>query len=185
VHFAGYTNRCLNTAVDLVNTLGVLSGRERLVDGAALEDFLVAQRVGHEGAPTARDLGEVRKVRTRLRAVFEAESEPEAAQLVNELVAYSGAVPQLVEHDGEGPHWHYTPFDAPIAKRLAANSAMALGMVIAEGEFDRLSVCSGGNCRDVFVDTSRNRSRRYCSPDLCGNRASVAAFRARKRAMVD
>ena len=37
------------------------------------------------------------------------------------------------------------------------------------------------DCQDVFVDTSPNRSRRYCS-DRCSSRANVAAYRARRRA---
>jgi predicted RNA-binding Zn ribbon-like protein len=32
----------------------------------------------------------------------------------------------------------------------------------------------------VFIDTSANRTRRYCS-ERCTNRANVTAFRARKR----
>jgi predicted RNA-binding Zn ribbon-like protein len=33
----------------------------------------------------------------------------------------------------------------------------------------------------VFVDLSRNRSRRYCDSRTCGNRLHVAAYRARQR----
>jgi predicted RNA-binding Zn ribbon-like protein len=36
-------------------------------------------------------------------------------------------------------------------------------------------------CPDVYVDTSRNASRRYCS-DTCASRATVAAYRARQKA---
>lgn len=35
-------------------------------------------------------------------------------------------------------------------------------------------------CRNAYLDTSTNRSRRYCS-DRCATRANVAAYRARKR----
>ena len=45
----------------------------------------------------------------------------------------------------------------------------------------RLGVCDASNCTHVFVDTSPNQSRRYCS-DRCSSRANVAAYRARQRA---
>ena len=37
-------------------------------------------------------------------------------------------------------------------------------------------------CEHVYVDTSPNRSRRYCS-ERCSSRANVAAYRARRRAV--
>ncbi|WP_244223342.1 CGNR zinc finger domain-containing protein [Amycolatopsis circi] len=40
--------------------------------------------------------------------------------------------------------------------------------------------CAAPDCDGVFVDTSRAGSR-YCMPDLCGNRVSVANHRARSR----
>ncbi|MGH3454660.1 MAG: CGNR zinc finger domain-containing protein, partial [Nocardioidaceae bacterium] len=45
----------------------------------------------------------------------------------------------------------------------------------------RLGVCQAAGCEQVFVDTSPNQSRRYCS-DRCSSRANVAAYRARRRA---
>ena len=46
---------------------------------------------------------------------------------------------------------------------------------------DRLRRCAGDGCDQVLVDLSRNRSRRFCDAG-CGNRANVAAYRARRRA---
>ena len=46
----------------------------------------------------------------------------------------------------------------------------------------RLGVCAEAKCDDVYVDTSPNQSRRYCS-DRCSSRANVAAYRARQRAV--
>ena len=54
-------------------------------------------------------------------------------------------------------------------------------VVIGDGGFDRLRLCARDDCDDVFVDASRNRSRRFCDPATCGNRAHVAAYRARQR----
>jgi len=113
--------------------------------------------------------------------VFEAPDEETAAGILNGLLAKSGARPELTNHDGRSWHLHYTPLKTPPAPRIAAESAMALSVVLAEDGFDRLRTCEGDRCADVFVDVSRNRSRRFCSPAVCGNRASVAAYRARQK----
>jgi predicted RNA-binding Zn ribbon-like protein len=42
-------------------------------------------------------------------------------------------------------------------------------------------VCAAAPCTNVYVDTSPNQSRRYCS-ERCSSRANVAAFRARQKA---
>jgi predicted RNA-binding Zn ribbon-like protein len=56
---------------------------------------------------------------------------------------------------------------------------MALVDVIRSDEMARLRVCEAADCEDVVIDLSKNRSRRYCDGG-CGNRAHVAAYRARK-----
>ena len=52
--------------------------------------------------------------------------------------------------------------------------------LIRDDELDRLSTCAADDCDDVLVDLSKNRSKRYCATGNCGNRANVAAYRARK-----
>ena len=56
---------------------------------------------------------------------------------------------------------------------------MALVDVIRADEIERLKVCAGDDCEDVLVDLWKNRSRKFCDGG-CGNRANVAAYRARK-----
>jgi len=46
---------------------------------------------------------------------------------------------------------------------------------------NRLGVCSAERCDNVYVDTSPNASKRYCS-ERCASRANVAAYRARRKA---
>ena len=44
-----------------------------------------------------------------------------------------------------------------------------------------IGLCAAPDCDFVVIDLSRNRSRRFCDSG-CGNRANVAAYRARRRA---
>jgi predicted RNA-binding Zn ribbon-like protein len=58
---------------------------------------------------------------------------------------------------------------------------MGLAVVVCDAGALRLGVCQAAGCSNVFVDTSPNQSRRYCS-ERCSSRSNVAAYRARQRA---
>ncbi len=180
--FTPYLECSIALAVDLVNTRGAVSGDDTLDGTPALVEFVASHTVSGVRRATRRDLGEVLTLRAKLRSVFEAPDEPAAVAILNELLAESGARPELTNHNNRPWHIHYSPPGASIAPMIAADAAMALAVVIAEDGFERLRRCEGERCDDVFVDESKNRSRRYCSPSVCGNRASVAAFRARQKA---
>jgi CGNR zinc finger/Putative stress-induced transcription regulator len=55
----------------------------------------------------------------------------------------------------------------------------AAATVAIQQRFDRLKICPADNCRWAFYDTSRNRSRQWCSMKVCGNRAKARAHRQR------
>ena len=182
-NFAPYLECSLGVAVDLINTGDPLGRADELKTLEDLVKFVKDHSISQvTRRPTKADLEKVRGLRERLREVFDSGDEKKAVAILNDLISETGARPELTNHDGEPWHMHYTPTGTPLAPRLAADGAMALSVIIAENGYDRLRVCEGDRCTDVFVDESKNRSRRYCSPQVCGNRASVAAFRARHRA---
>jgi predicted RNA-binding Zn ribbon-like protein len=51
--------------------------------------------------------------------------------------------------------------------------------LLTSDELKRLRQCDGEDCRWLFLDTSKNRSRRWCEMADCGNRAKVRRFRRR------
>jgi predicted RNA-binding Zn ribbon-like protein len=51
----------------------------------------------------------------------------------------------------------------------------------AQGTWSRLKVCSSDTCQWAFYDRSKNRSGRWCSMRVCGNRTKTRAYRARRR----
>ncbi|MFZ1412548.1 MAG: CGNR zinc finger domain-containing protein [Micropruina sp.] len=124
------------------------------------------------------ELDGVRALRGRLRAIWLAEEEVAVAQL-NELLREGRALPQLVKHDDFDYHIHATSPQAGLATRMMVEYAMALVDVVRAGAFDRLRSCADPSCDNVIIDLSKNRSRRFCDAG-CGNRANVAAYRARK-----
>src|SRR5690606_20390280 len=123
---------------------------------------------------------EARRIADRLHEVFTTDDHAAAVAIVNEMLAASRALPQISGHDDMDWHLHYYAADADPIDRLTVTSAMGVATVICTGGLRRLGRCAGTECADVFVDTSRNNRRRFCS-DGCANRTHVAAHRARRR----
>ncbi|HEX9855354.1 MAG TPA: CGNR zinc finger domain-containing protein [Acidimicrobiia bacterium] len=180
--FSHYSNEPVAMAVDLVNTFDAFSGVEHLVTTADLETFVAGYE--QEWGPfdwriREADLHEVRALRSRLRDVFTADTAEAAVDTVNQILSYSEAVPRVSLHSDD-PHLHFEPSGADIATWLGTVTAMGLAVTIVDGGMERLGVCDAGRCDDVYVDVSRNRSRRHCS-DTCTTRENVAAHRRRQK----
>jgi len=178
VLFAHDTEVALAAAAALVNTAD--GDDELLPDVAALDDFVRTWGWTGELRRDEAELRAVRELRPRLRQVWAA-TEERVVEIVNELLSEANALPQLVRHDTWDYHLHATPPDAPLATRMAVEAAMALVDVVRGKELGRLRTCDFAGCDNVVVDLSKNRSKRYCDGG-CGNRAAVAAYRARKAA---
>ncbi|WP_030757025.1 ABATE domain-containing protein [Streptomyces griseus] len=175
-------------AVRLVNTEEPARGRDGLTSVEVVKELFgaasqMARRV------TEADLTRFRAIRARLRAVFTAADEGDhtgAVDLLNSLLLEFPVSPQISGHDTldeEGrPRWHMHLADhsSNATAGYAAISAMGLAFHLTEFGADRLGLCQAPPCRNAYLDTSTNRSRRYCS-DRCATRANVAAYRARKR----
>jgi predicted RNA-binding Zn ribbon-like protein len=115
-----------------------------------------------------------------VRAVAVAGSQPEVIERLNALLALASPQPYATDHDGE-LHLHYARADASALEQLTTTVAMGLSQVVVQHGWQRLGVCTAEGCDNVYVDTSRNASRRYCS-NTCASRSTVAAYRARRKA---
>jgi predicted RNA-binding Zn ribbon-like protein len=173
--FTHDTTAALSAAVTLVNSA---EEPDTLRTQAELDAFFASY--DYTGARTgdAAELAAVRALRAPLRELLTGDRD-EAARIVNRMLADHDARPQLVRHDGWDYHLHAVAADAPLADRIAVETAMAMTDVIRAGELSRLSVCADPGCGGVVLDLSRNRSRRFCSV-ACGNRVAAAAYRARR-----
>ncbi|HEX5741068.1 MAG TPA: CGNR zinc finger domain-containing protein [Pilimelia sp.] len=172
VDFAAYAQ----TAVQLVN--GTLTD----LDAAA--DVLSGDLAWMRAEATDRDLHALRRAQPRFREVFAhgtAGRDADAVALVNTLLAEYPAQPRISGHDATDWHMHVTGRGASIAAELLAGAAWGLAAWLCAHGSSRLGVCDNARCANVYLDTSSNRCRRYCS-ERCATRAHVAAHRARKRA---
>jgi len=135
-----------------------------------------------------KDASALRRFVKELRPVFESSNagdEPAVVDQLNALLAKHPVTPYIAGHGGEAGssrwHMHVADRDSSVSELLIAESLMGLSTLVCDLGATRLGVCDASGCSNVFVDTSPNRSRRYCS-DRCSSRANVAAYRARQKA---
>jgi predicted RNA-binding Zn ribbon-like protein len=67
------------------------------------------------------------------------------------------------------------------AESLLMPIVEALAKLICEEDFSMVRQCEGHACTLLFADHTRGHARRWCSMAVCGNRAKVAAHRARSK----
>jgi predicted RNA-binding Zn ribbon-like protein len=153
------------------------------------QDDLVAYLAGRQWLHPRledRDLPPLRRLQRELRAVFESASRGRADEVVaqvNALLARYPVAPYIAGHDSESWHLHVAERGSSVSALVTAECIMGLAMLIVDYGPTRMGTCSANRCANVFVDTSPNTSRRYCS-DRCSSRANVAAYRARRKAGV-
>ena len=170
----------IGLAVGLVNTWDVLNDPPELLNLERLRILLRWFELDEAAdAATERDIEPVRKVRGRLRRAFEATEESDAVAELNAVALKAKAVPQL-EPAKRGWAFRYGSGERSLATELAGRTSVALLEVIERDGWDRFGLCAAAPCCCVYVDRSRNRSRRYCCW-LCADRATQAAARRRKR----
>jgi predicted RNA-binding Zn ribbon-like protein len=120
------------------------------------------------------DLGIAVALREGLRAAMLARREP--WDRPGHLDGLLAALPLRVSLDG--------PVLVPVHRGIRGALAGVAGAVVASnaaGTWERLKVCQETTCRWAFLDTSKNRSRTWCSMRMCGNRTKTRAYRERQR----
>lgn len=161
-----------------VNTLDVEDGTDSLASSADLRRWLQDRGQLEDSATvSAGDVDLAHRLRQALRSELLAhhDGEPDRGA-VAELEAVQAELPLRAVASGAG----LAPAGAGARAGLAAIVAAATRARIT-GTWDRLKICPADDCRWAFYDASRNRSRRWCSMDVCGNRSKVRAFRDRTR----
>jgi predicted RNA-binding Zn ribbon-like protein len=119
----------------------------------------------------------------RVREVFTASSSGDvasAACMVNDLLEEFGAAPRLDPARGGGWTLHFHGRDTSIVVGWGAGIAAGLGMAIGSDLAGRLGVCQAAPCDRVYIDTSPNLGKRFCST-RCQSRVKAATHRAKSK----
>ena len=172
----------LELPLAFVNTLDVEESRDEFGSADALRTWLTGRRLLTADAKvTRRELALAIELRDALRRIFRAHSgvalPGEELDIVNHVLA---KVPLDVQVDSAG---------APRFEPRGEGVVAALGRVVCDvtrartlGTWDRLKLCPAEDCLWAFFDSSKNRSRRWCSMDVCGNRTKTREYRRRRAA---
>ena len=183
-------------ALDLVNTVDwrfrrngpeeLLTSYEDLLDFALQSGALTqkeARRLVH-GPDSARS-----RALSNVRAMREAASEllyalldkrkPAAAALATLDASFKSANGhRALVNTADGPRWAWTETTPELpAWRLA----LSLEELLTSEQLRMVRACADPACRWLFLDTSRNHSRRWCEMSICGNRMKARRFKQQQR----
>jgi predicted RNA-binding Zn ribbon-like protein len=172
----------LELPLAFANTLDVEEARDELGNAESLRIWLLGHRlIDGDTRVSRRDLALAIELRDALRRTLMAHSGlplvSEEIEIVNEVLA---RLPLDVQIDSSG---------APRVASRGEGVTAALGRVVCDvarartlGTWDRLKLCPAEDCLWAFFDSSKNRSRRWCSMDVCGNRTKTRSYRRRRAA---
>lgn len=157
----------------------------------------LAARAREDEAEAEAAFGAARELREAIYRIFSARVDGRPAP-PDDLERLNAALPDAlgglrVERTGgtdgeEGRDGDATP--AYAWSRCDASETLAAPLrpivrsaaeLLVSGELDRVRECHGTSCTWLFLDQSRNRSRRWCSMETCGNRAKARRHYRRTR----
>ena len=189
-------------ALDFANTVGgthVSPTHEHLRDYGDIVRFAelagglapsVAKRLAQRAERDPRRASAVYELGIALReavwAVFSALASGDVPResdlaLIGDAAAAGAARSRLV-YDRDGVGWSL-PSDSDELERPLWEIARSAAELLTSDEHDRIKECASTTCEWVFLERSRNHSRRWCDMSDCGNRAKARRFHAKKHAV--
>jgi predicted RNA-binding Zn ribbon-like protein len=183
-------------ALDLVNTLDwrfreagseeLLSSYDDLVDFAAQSQILTAKQAKQlKRAPHAfeahRTLEQARDLREALADLIYSgldgrDSSSASMRTIEKFFQQARAQTRLVR-DGSRLKWDWAGAESKAEFPLWALSRVASRLLLSEN-MEKVRACADPECRWLFLDTSKNHTRRWCDMKICGNRMKARRFKA-------
>jgi predicted RNA-binding Zn ribbon-like protein len=169
----------LNLITEFVNTRDLETGTDAIGSPDELAEWLADNELTDDLVePTDEEQADAVRVREAIRNLLLAHNavdvDTEAASRTLEDVARKAHL-GVRFHEGR-----------PVLEPEGDGAAAALGRLVAtvaelsaSDQWPRLKACRDESCRYVFFDKSRNRSRAWCSMEVCGNREKARSFRER------
>jgi predicted RNA-binding Zn ribbon-like protein len=173
----------LHTQIDLVRDYVNTFDLETGIDAIATPDEL-AMWFSEQGLvddlvePTEQELADAATLREAIRDLL---------LVHNGVEVDSVAASKTLEETGRKAHLGVRFEDGrPVLAPADDGARGALGRIVATvaelaptDEWKRLKTCRDDTCRVAFYDKSRNRSRAWCSMEVCGNRDKQRGYRER------
>ncbi|MDQ4037859.1 MAG: CGNR zinc finger domain-containing protein [Actinomycetota bacterium] len=177
--------------VAFMNTRYLPGDDDTLADERApgwLQEWLepgLPPKVRHTPQRVPQRMQDLRDLREALRQLAAANNgqEPDY-EILGRATSALGSMPLIVElGDHQGRPGLITRGRTTADQAIAAVAWSYLAVRLGE-DWRRVKACASSECRWVYLDTSRNRSRRWCEMAHCGNRAKSRAWRQRRSSSV-
>jgi predicted RNA-binding Zn ribbon-like protein len=85
-----------------------------------------------------------------------------------------------LEQDAEGYRLELVPLKKDW-DWVQAEIAASFAHIVVDHDPKRLKICANSYCQGAFYDESKSRTKRYCTPEKCGNLQKMRRFRARHK----
>lgn len=139
--------------------------------------LLKAEEKPSEAGDVVKQAIEMREVMYRIFKSISKETSPNPPdpELFNEFMCHFYQTLQVIPEKD-----HYTlkfkQTEKNLDTMLPPILQSAVDLLVSKNDLERVKQCEGDPCGWLFFDTSRNRSRRWCSMADCGNRAKARRF---------
>lgn len=171
----------LKIVQDFLNTADLEAGSDELADPDALREWLGRRGLLDPRTPLSEgDLRRALAVREALRGLalanHDGDPDPRDLEVLNRVAGAARLRFRFERTGGARLEPDLPGIDGALACLLAI-----VVTAFVEGTWGRVKVCRSETCRWAFYDRSRNRSSRWCTMALCGNRRKARAYRRRRR----
>lgn len=162
-----------------LNTVDLESGAEDFATPEALADWLRARGLLTTGERIdGKDLERAISVRESLRKLLLANHDGVDAPTDALATLQHEADALTIRMDLTADHAHLRPSGEGLDRVIGILLAIVFH-AMHDGTWSRMKACRNDTCQWAFYDSSRNRSGKWCSMAICGNRAKVASYRER------
>ncbi len=171
-------------AVRLVNSGVCDADADPLRSHEAFRVYAAERSFGAAHA-TRHDLDRLKLLRAELTGVFASAVDGDghaAASALNRLLMVHPVQPVLVEHDGEPWHVHLSD-SGSVTDRYTSAAVIGLSLLVSGLGIERLGICAIAVCDRVYIDGSKNKSRRYCA-DHSAAKGNVTSLRGQRDEVV-
>ena len=169
----------LELLIAFVNTHDVGTGADAIASPESAQSWLVAHGLLDEGtAIDPHEHAELLAFRQGVRNLARAHPDGDLDRDSRTTLTDLGArVALSIELDDQGSLQLHSRGDGvlePVGRLLAIMHNASI-----DGTLTRLKPCTNDTCQWLFLDHSKNRSRRWCDMTTCGNAANARAYRRR------
>ena len=165
--------------VEFVNTHDLEEETDALGEPDRLAAWVAEQTGELVGTLDREDVARVQALRESLRAILRTHNGGTAEEAQLEPLreaAERSRYRTTLSTDGQ---LEIAPARAGLTG-FEARLLLAIERLQSQGAWPRLKACTDDDCRWAFYDSTRNRSRTWCSMEECGNREKTRRYRERK-----